>query len=1067
MTKTTESTLEQTALAWLSSFGWTTVYGPDISPDQTLPGSMRKAQCEREDHKQVVLIKRLHNALERINPTIPANVIDEAVRKLLRTESPSLIENNRRFHRYVTDGVDVSYRKDGREIHDKVWLFDLKEPENNDWLAVNQFTVIHERNTRRPDIVLFINGLPLGVIELKNPADEKATLRHAFNQLQTYKAEIPDLFTYNEILIISDGLEARAGTLTSGWDRFMPWRTTDGKTIAPRGSVELEVLLKGIFDKRRFLDLVLNFVVFDDDGSVILKKAAAYHQYHAVNKAVECTLSACGIDAPPDMLYAEYPVMDGKNPFKPSRDSEPVWGAGTEHFDKRRIGVIWHTQGSGKSLLMAFFAGKIIRHPAMKNPTLVIITDRNDLDQQLFDTFSSCRDLIRQTPVQAENRDHLKELLQVPAGGVIFTTIQKFLPDERGMQYPELSSRKNIVVIADEAHRSQYDFIDGFARHMHDALPNASFIGFTGTPIERDDRSTPAVFGDYIDKYDILRAVEDGATVPIYYESRLAKIELLENEKPRIDPEFEEITEGEEESEKQRLRTKWAALESMVGTEKRVSLVAEDLVNHFEQRLEVLDGKAMIVCMSRRICVDMYRAIVKLRPDWHHEDDDKGAIKIVMTGSASDIPDWQPHIRNKVRREGLAKRFKDPKDPMKLVIVRDMWLTGFDCPALHTMYVDKPMRGHGLMQAIARVNRVFKDKPGGLIVDYLGLADQLKRALADYTEAGGRGKATNYQEDAVALMLEKYDIVVSMYHGFDYTPYLRAEPDKRIQGLASAMDYILGLENGKKRYLEEVTALSKAFALAVPHKEALKIRDEVGFFQEVRSGLAKATGSGEGKTQEDLDTAVRQLVSKAVSSDEVIDIFSAAGLNKPDISILSDQFLHDVRQLPHRNLAMEVLKKLINDEITSKSRKNVVEARSFAEMLENTIRRYQNRVIEMSQVIEELINLAKDIQKARHRGEDLGLSEDEIAFYDALEVNDSAVQVLGDETLKIIAHELVKAVKRSVTVDWTVRENARAQIRVMVKRILRKYGYPPDKQEKATQTVLEQAEVICREWAAV
>ena len=1056
MSEINETTLEKTTLDWFSSLGWDTAFGPDISPDGP--------NFERKDYDQVVLVGRLQTALENINPNIPLDAIEEAVRKIARADSPSLIENNRRFHRMLTDGADISYMQDGREVYGKVWLLDLEDLDNNDWLAVNQFTVIEDRRNRRPDIVVFVNGLPLGVIELKNPADEKATIRHAFNQLQTYKSDIPGLFIYNELLVISDGLEARGGTLTSGWDRFMPWRTIDGKEVAPRGSVELEVLLKGVFEKRRFLDLVLNFIAFDDDGATIAKKAAAYHQFHAVNKAVECALSACGIDTDSGMLYARFPEHDEHNPFE-VREPQATYGSGTEHFGGRRIGVIWHTQGSGKSLLMAFFAGKVIRHPAMENPTLLMITDRNDLDDQLFGTFSSCNDLLRQTPVQAENREHLQELLQVPAGGVVFTTIQKFLPDTKGQQYPELSDRHNIVVIADEAHRSQYDFIDGFARHMHDALPNASFIGFTGTPIERDDRSTPAVFGNYIDKYDILRAVEDGATVPIFYESRLAKIDLQEEQKPKIDPEFEEITEGEEESDKQKLRTKWAALEAMVGTEKRIALIAEDLVNHFEGRLSAIDGKAMVVCMSRRICVDMYNAIAKLRPDWHSDDDDKGMLKIVMSGSASDHADWQPHIRSKPRREALAKRFKDPDDPMKVVIVRDMWLTGFNCPSLHTMYVDKPMRGHGLMQAIARVNRVFKDKPGGLVVDYLGLADQLKRALADYTEAGGRGKAAVNQEEAVAVMLEKFEVVVSMFHGFDYLSILKAEPAKRIAGIAAAMEHILQLDGGKKRYLTEVTALSKAFALAVPHEEALKVRDEVGFFQEVRAGLAKATVEGEGKSPEEMDTAIRQLVSRAVASEEVIDIFAAAGLKKPDISILSDDFLQEVRQLPHRNLAVELLRKLLNDEIKTNSRKNVVQARSFAEMLEKAIRKYQNRAIEAAQVIEELIQLAKGMREAQRRGDDLGMTDDEIAFYDALEVNDSAVKVLGDETLKTIAHELVEAVRRSVTIDWTVRENARAQIRVIVKRILRKYGYPPDKQEKATQTVLEQAEVLCREWA--
>ena len=1058
MSRTTETTLEKTTLDWFEWLGWQARYGPDISPGGP--------NCERKDYNQVILIGRLQTALENINPNIPPDAVEEAVRKIARADSPSLIENNRRFHRMLTDGVDISYMQDGREVHDKVWLLDLENLENNDWLAVNQLTVTEDRRNRRPDIVVFVNGLPLAVIELKNPADEKATIRHAYNQLQTYKSDIPGLFTYNELLVVSDGLEARGGTLTSGWDRFMPWRTIDGKEVAPRGSVELEVLLKGVFEKRHFIDLILNFIVFDDDKSVIVKKAAAYHQFHAVNKAVECTLSACGFNADPAMLYARFPEHDEHNPYE-VREPPAVYGFGTDHFGGRRIGVIWHTQGSGKSLLMAFFAGKIIRHPAMENPTLLMITDRNDLDDQLFGTFSTCRDLLRQTPVQAESREHLKELLQVPSGGVVFTTIQKFMPDEKGRQYPELSTRRNIVVIADEAHRSQYDFIDGFARHMHDALPNASFIGFTGTPIERDDRSTPAVFGDYIDKYDILRAVEDGATVPIFYEGRLAKIDLREEEKPTIDPEFEEITEGEEESYKQKLRTKWADLEAMVGTGKRISLVAEDLVNHFENRLQILDGKAMVVCMSRRICVDMYNAIVKLRPDWHSEDDDKGVLKIVMSGSASDLAEWQPHIRSKPRREALAKRFKDPSDPMKVAIVRDMWLTGFDCPSLHTLYVDKPMRGHGLMQAIARVNRVFKDKPGGLVVDYLGLADQLKRALADYTEAGGRGKAANNQEEAIAVMLEKFEIVVSMFHGFEYGSLLKAEPAKRIAGIAAAMEHILQLEDGKKRYLTEVTALSKAFALAVPHEAALKIRDEVGFFQEVRAGIAKATVEGEGKSPEEMDTAIRQLVSRAVASEKVIDIFAAAGLKKPDISILSDDFLQEVRQLPHRNLAVELLRKLLNDEIKTNSRKNVVQARSFAEMLEKAIRKYQNRAIEAAQVIEELIKLAKEMREAQQRGANLGMTDDEIAFYDALEVNDSAVKVLGDETLKTIAHDLVEAVRRSVSIDWTVRENARAQIRVIVKRILRKYGYPPDKQEKATQTVLEQAEVLCREWSTI
>jgi len=1018
LTKLSESMFEQTTLEWFESLGWDTVFGPDISPDGLT--------CERKDYGQVVLTGRLQAALQNINPNVPPDAIEEAIRKITRTESPSLIENNRRFHRMLTDGVDVSYMRDGRTVYDKVWLLDAQEAENNDWLAINQFTIIENQKNRRPDIVLFVNGLPLGVIELKNPANEKTTIHQAFNQIQTYKKDIPDLFIYNEILVISDGLKARCGTLSSNMDRFMPWRTIDGEDIAPSGSLELEVLLKGVFEKRRFLDLLLNFVVFEDDGAKITKKAAAYHQYHAVNKAIDCTLKA------------------------------------TSEEGDQRIGVIWHTQGSGKSLLMAFFAGKIIRHPNMDNPTLVVITDRNDLDNQLFGTFANCKDLLRQRPVQAADRENLKELLKVPSGGVVFTTIQKFLPENSGEQYPELSRRRNIVVIADEAHRSQYDFIDGFARHMHDALPNASFIGFTGTPIERDDKSTPAVFGDYIDTYDILRAVKDEFTVPIYYEGRLAKIELKEEEKPTIDPEFEEITEGEEDTVREKLRTKWAALEAVVGTEKRISLVAQDLIQHFEDRLEAMNGKALVVCMSRRICVDMYNAIIKLRPHWHNDEDSKGVVKIIMSGSVSDPAEWQPHCRNKRRQDAIAKRFKDPEDPLKVVIVRDMWLTGFDCPPLHTMYVDKPMRAHGLMQAIARVNRKFRDKPGGLVVDYIGLAQQLKQALADYTEAGGRGKATINQEEAVQIMVEKYEVVAAMFHGFDYHSLLHTDGATRLSGIASAMEHILQHENGKKRFLDAVTALSKAFALSVPHEEAIRIRDEVGFFQEVRAGLAKATVDG--KSQEELDTAIKQLISRAVASDKVIDIFEATGLKKPNISILSDDFLEEVRQLPQKNLAVELLRKLLNDEIIARSRKNVVQARSFAEMLEKSIQKYQTRTIEVARIIQELIELAKEMRDAQNRGEDLGLTDDEVAFYDALETNDSAVRVLGDEKLKIIAHELVQAVRKNISTDWTVRENARAKIRVIVKRILRKYGYPPDKQEKATQTVLEQAEVLSREW---
>ncbi len=919
---------------------------------------------------------------------------------------------------------------DGEIVHDKVWLIDFTHPDANEFLAVNQFTVEEGQFNRRADVVVFINGIPLAVMELKNIADEQATIRKAFDQLQTYKAQIPSLFHSNALLVISDGQQAKLGTITSDWERFMAWRTVTGQDLVPPGSLQLETLLKGVFDKSRLLDLVRNFIVFEDDGEKVLKKLAGYHQFHAVNKAVAKTVEVS----------------------RPTGD--------------RRAGVIWHTQGSGKSLSMVFYAGKIVQHPAMENPTIVVLTDRNDLDDQLFDTFSFCKDLLRQIPVQAESREHLRELLNVASGGVVFTTIQKFFPDEKGGKHPRLSDRRNIVVIADEAHRSQYDFIDGFARHMRDALPKASFIGFTGTPIERGDKNTQAVFGDYIDVYDILQSREDHATVPIYYEARLAKIDLKPEERPKIDPNFEEVTEDAEESTKESLRRKWAQLEAMVGTDKRISLVAEDLVKHWDARYAAMEGKAMVVCMSRRICVELYKAIQKLRPAWHHDDDDKGVMKIVMSGSASDKLDWQKHIRSKKRREELAKAFKNPKKPFRIVIVRDMWLTGFDAPSLHTMYVDKPMRGHGLMQAIARVNRVFKDKPGGLVVDYLGLAEELKLALADYTNSKGKGEIKLDQEEAVAVMLEKYEQVCAILHGFDYQSAAETPPAHRLPLIGLAANHVLEQKDGKPRYLLAVTELSKAFALSVPHGKALEIRDEVGFFQEVRAVLAKSIDGGGGKkSPEELDLAVRQIVSRAISSDKVIDIFDAAGLKKPDISILSDEFLSEVQHLPQRNLAVELLQKLINNELKIRQKKYLVQSRSFAEMLEATIRKYQNRTIEAAQVIAELIDLAKQMREGQKRGEKLGLTDDEVAFYDALETNDSAVKVLGEPTLKNIARELVSHVRKSVTIDWTLRESAQAQIRVLVRRILRKYGYPPDKQEKATQTVLEQAKLLCGDWA--
>ena len=1046
MSQFSESVVEQAALAWLESAGWSVRNGATIAPGESA--------AERDDYGQVVLAQRLRDALARLNPALPAEAVEDAFRKLTRPDGAELVARSRALHRLLVDGVTVEYRAADGEIRGaQARVIDFDKPSANDWLAVNQFSVTENKHARRPDVVLFVNGLPLAVVELKNAADENATIWSAWQQLQTYKAEIASLFATNALLAISDGVEARVGTLTAGREWFKPWRTIAGEGLADPHLPELQVVIEGLCSPQRFLDLVRDFIVYEDDGGGrIAKKMAGYHQFHAVQVAVRETLRAAELHRAGDRVAeAAGRYEAGKKPGGKPGD--------------RRVGVVWHTQGSGKSLTMAFYAGRIIREPAMENPTLIMLTDRNDLDDQLFGTFSRCKDLLRQPPVQAESRVHLRELLSVAAGGVVFTTLHKFFPEEKGDRHPTLSDRRNIVVIADEAHRSQYDFIDGYARHMRDALPHASFIGFTGTPIELADANTRAVFGDYISVYDIQRAVKDGATVPIYYESRLAKLALDEAERPKIDPKFEEATEGEEVERKEKLKTKWAQLEAVVGAEKRLELVAKDIVEHFAKRLEAMDGKAMIVCMSRRICVELHREIVKLRPGWNGADDEHGALKVVMTGSASDPADWQQHIRNKPRREALANRFRDPKDAFKLVLVRDMWLTGFDAPSLHTMYIDKPMRGHGLMQAIARVNRVFKDKPGGLVVDYLGLAQELKAALATYTESGGTGRTALDQDEAVAVMLEKYEVCCGLFHGFDWAKWSTGTPQERLSLLPLAQEHILAQESGKERCVGAVRELSQAFALAVPHAEALRIRDDVAFFQAVQAVLAKRA-PGDARPEEELDHAVRQIISRAVAPEGVMDIFAAAGLAKPDISILSDDFLAEVRGMPQRNLAVELLQKLLRGELSKRRRKNVVQARSFAEMLEQTIRRYQNRAIEAAQVLEELIQLAKDMREASARGDALGLSEDELAFYDALETNDSAVKVLGDDTLRAIARELVETVRKNVTIDWTLRENVRAQLRVLVKRILRKHGYPPDKQEKATATVLEQAALLSGEWAA-
>jgi type I restriction enzyme R subunit len=1049
-----EAQLEAALLEQLASLGFTCTSDEVIGPDGKQP--------EREAYDEVVLMERLSAAVARLNPNVSAEGRSDAIRRLTQAELPNLLEENRRIHRLLTDGADVEYyAEDGVLTAGKVQLLDFERPEQNDWLAVQQFTVVAGHYKRRPDVVIFVNGLPLAVIELKAPGGEAATLNDAFNQLQTYKQQISALFRSNALLVTSDGLSARVGSLSADLERFMPWRTTDGTRIEPKGTPELGTLIEGVFEPWRFLELLRHFSVFSERADGLIKIIAGYHQFHAVKKAVTSTLRAS----------VQAPAIE---PDEHGSDSQPS--------GDRKAGVIWHTQGSGKSLLMAFYAGMLVFEPRMQNPTLVVLTDRNDLDDQLFATFSSCRDLIRQTPVQAEDREHLRTLLNRASGGVIFTTLQKF-----GEVAEPLTTRANVVVIADEAHRSQYGFrakVDtktgevsyGFAKYLRDALPNASFIGFTGTPIEATDVNTPAVFGHYIDIYDISRAVEDGATVPIYYESRLARIELDEDETPRIDAEIEALLEDEDETSAERTKQKWSTVEALVGSDKRLSLVAADLVQHFEDRVAALDGKAMVVCMSRRICVKLYDEIAKLRPDWHSEDDSAGSVKIVMTGAASDPPEWQQHIGNKARRDLLAKRARDPDDSLRLVIVRDMWLTGFDAPCMHTMYIDKPMRGHGLMQAIARVNRVFRDKPAGLVVDYIGIAQNLKSALAQYSKPD-QDKTGIDEAEAVAVLLERYDIVRAMFHGFDYLAALNGTPGERLAMMASAIEWILdqqqqwaaaettpeGKKQAQRRFADAVLALSRAFALASSADEARDIREEVGFFQAVRAALAKSSAAASTSRQE-RELAVQQIVSRAVVSTEIVDILGAAGMRTPDISILSDEFLLEVQQMERKNLALEALRKLLGDSIRSRSRSNVVESRAFSERLEDAIARYHANAITTAEVLQELIQLAHDIRAARSRGDDQGLSEEEVAFYDALAENASAIEVMGDEQLRVIAHELLVSLRENVAVDWAHRESARARLRVLVKRILRKYGYPPDLQDAAVQTVLQQAEVLSSEW---
>ena len=1036
----TENEIEEIALSYLQGLGYTYQLGTVISPDGEHP--------ERQ-YNEVVLVTRLRDAIDKLNPNISQDAKEDALKKVLRTESPNALINNENFHRYLTDGVDVEMRTESGIRGEKIYIVDFENPENNEFLAVNQFTVVEGNQNKRPDIILFINGLPLVVIELKNAVDENANLKSAFNQLQTYKQAIPSLFTYNSLLIISDGWDARCGTITSDYGRFMTWKTKDGLTTADHLQPQMEVMFHGMLNKHTLLDLIRQFIVFEKSDSKTLKKVAAYHQYYAVNKAVESTVTASGSNG------------------------------------DRRGGVIWHTQGSGKSLSMVFFSGKLIIEPRMENPTLVILTDRNDLDEQLHETFTNCQQLLRQEPQKAESRKELRQLLKVASGGIVFTTIQKFMPMPTDIVQPEnenvvnepsveyigadiqaLSERKNIVVIADEAHRSQYDFIDGFAKHLRDALPNATFIGFTGTPIETTDKNTQAVFGNYVDIYDIQQAVNDKATVPIFYESRLAKVHFNEDEKVSLDEQFEELTEGEELSNRQQMRQKWTRLEAIVGNPNRLQKIAEDLVYHFEQRNAVLDGKAMIVCMSRRICVELYEAIIKIRPLWHSDDDDKGTIKVIMTGSSSDALNMQAHIRNKPRRKAIGDRLKNPNDPLKLVIVRDMWLTGFDAPCLHTLYVDKPMRGHNLMQAIARVNRVFTEgKEGGLVVDYLGIAQELKTALADYTASGGEGKPTLDQELAVAKMLELHEAIDYQLRHFDWRKFFTLTPEEKLKFIPVIVDYIFSQENGEQSFTENTKNLLKAFAISVPHERAMAIRDDVALFQAIKSRLVKISDRNEGgKTDEEMETAIKQIISEAITADNIIDIFDAAGLKKPNIEILDERFLQELKDLPQKNLAVELLKKLLKDEIKKRTKINLVESKKFSEMLEDAIKRYHNGMIDTVEFLEKvLIPFAQQMKEADKRGEKLGLDYREYAFYTALEVNNSAVAILGDDILKHIAQELLKTVRNSTTIDWTIKESVQATLRRNVRRILRKFGYPPDLQEKAVETVITQAKMLAED----
>jgi type I restriction enzyme R subunit len=1059
----TESELESLALTWFQDSGWEYRHGPDIAPDGETP--------ERADYRQVVLTGRLRETLHRLNPDMPESVLDEVLHRMVKLHEPSLVQSNRRFHEALVDGVPVEVEQGGVKRGERVRLIDFEHPQANRYLIVNQYTVQGTKQPRRPDLVCFINGLPIAVIELKNPANEQADIWSAFNQLDTYKAEIADLFAYNEALVISDGLNARVGSLTADRERFLPWRTISNENDRPLLEFELEKVVRGFFAPELLLDYLRYFILFEQGGEGLIKKIAGYHQFHAVREAVRVAVIAATQVTQPENVVREERATYGKR-------VEP---------GSRKGGIVWHTQGSGKSMSMVCFAAKLMQRPEMQNPTLVVVTDRNDLDGQLFQTFMGARSLLKETPQQAEDREQLRTLLAGrPSGGIIFSTVQKFSPAETEDKFPKLTDRTNIVVIADEAHRSQYGFravLDkksgkykyGFAKHLRDALPNATFVGFTGTPVETDDKDTRAVFGDYVSVYDIQDAVDDGATVPIYYESRLAKLDINQAEIEQLSDQVEEIFEDEESiALREAAKTKWAALEKLVGAEPRITEVAADLVKHFEARIAAVDGKAMIVAMSRQICVDLFDAIVKLRPQWKgtlvpskdadkpsHYSPEDGTVRIVMTGSAADDAKLRPHIYAAGAKKLLEKRIKNPKDPLKIVIVRDMWLTGFDVPCLHTMYVDKPMRDHNLMQAIARVNRVFRDKEGGLVVDYIGIAAELRRALKTYTESRGKGQPTLDTAEALAKLKELMDVARGILHGFDYAAYRT----KATQLLLPAANFVLGLEDGKKRWFDVVLAITKAFSLCGTLDEAIDLREEIAFFQAIKSVIAKATETDKKLAQDRKNAVLKQILDNAVVAEGVEDIFKLAGLERPDIGLLSDAFLEEVRQLPQRNFAVELLQKLLNDEIKSRSRTNVVLEKKFSDRLLAALTRYRNRAIESAQVIEELITMAKEFREAAKRGENLGLNESELAFYDALANNESAVRELGDDVLKKIAFELTGKLRTSTSVDWKKRESVRARLRNLVRITLRRYKYPPDKQEDAIRLVLEQAERLSDEWS--